>query len=183
MRGIAAWAIVTEFTAAREALLLGDALKGSETVTAGVRRYIDGVARKLLDSGYRDGCPVATIALETKPGSAVLTEACAEAVGSWTTKLTAALTEAGATRARASELAIMVIANIEGALLLSRVAADTEPLRLTTDAVCALLETELRYQLSGRTISGIENPGHRRSCRRGCGGRISTCQRRPKRVQ
>jgi hypothetical protein len=39
MRGIAAWAIVTEFTAAREVLLLGDALKGSETVTAGVRRW------------------------------------------------------------------------------------------------------------------------------------------------
>src|SRR5689334_13005597 len=45
----------------------------------GVRAFFRNEAKTLEASAYRDGCPIATIALETAPESAALTDACKRA--------------------------------------------------------------------------------------------------------
>jgi TetR/AcrR family transcriptional repressor of lmrAB and yxaGH operons len=122
---------------------LADALAESATVGDGVRRYIELATRQLVASGYRDGCPVATVALEMTPASRRLTDACAGALGAWGDTLVIALREAGASDERAHELATLVVLSIEGALLLARVRRDPEPLTVASDVVGRLLDDEL----------------------------------------
>ena len=118
-------------------------LNESTSVGDGVRRYIELVADQLVASGYRDGCPVATVLLETTPDSDALTESCAGALNTWGATLAAALHDAGTSTDRAHELATLVVLSIEGGLLLARVRRDPEPLRVASDAVGRLLDDEL----------------------------------------
>jgi TetR/AcrR family transcriptional repressor of lmrAB and yxaGH operons len=90
-----------------------------------------------------DGCPVATVALETAPRSERLSQACVGAVESWSSRLASVFVLAGAAPVRAEQLATLTIGNLEGALLLARLARNTEPLDLAADLICGLLETEL----------------------------------------
>lgn len=95
-------------------------------------------ASELETSGWADGCPVATVALETAHTSAALAEACAGALGSWCTALVDAMTARGCPEDEAAPLATLVLAGIEGALLLARAQRDAAPL-LTVGAELARL--------------------------------------------
>lgn len=109
----------------------------------GVRRWFTLAARNLAHSGFADGCPVATVALETAPGSERLSQACGAAIRSWETRLSEEFVRAGADPVRAAQLATLTVGNLEGALLLARLARGTEPLELAADLICGLLDTEL----------------------------------------
>jgi TetR/AcrR family transcriptional regulator, lmrAB and yxaGH operons repressor len=122
---------------------LAHALANSATVGDGVRRYIELATKQLVASGYRDGCPVATVALEMTPTSPELTDVCATALNAWGNTLAIALRDAGASDERAHELATLVVLSIEGALLLARVRRDPEPLTVASDAIGRLLDDEL----------------------------------------
>ena len=132
-----------ELGAGEVAAALQSALDPAQPVALGVRRWFDLAARNLRRSDFQDGCPVATVALETAPASAALTTACASALADWETHLAVAFQQAGATRKRARELATLVLANLEGALLLARVQRTTKPLRVAAEHITAVLEQEL----------------------------------------
>jgi TetR/AcrR family transcriptional repressor of lmrAB and yxaGH operons len=102
-----------------------------------VKHFIDRQARVLAESGYRLGCPIATVALEMASESPVIRAACQEIFDSWLAALAEAFTPRLGDRARAT--AEQVVMAVEGALLLSRVRHDPGPLRRTRDLLVAAL--------------------------------------------
>jgi AcrR family transcriptional regulator len=109
-----------------------------DVVTA-VRTFFAGAAADLAASGYADACPIATVALEVASVSEPLREACADVFDGWLASATERLTGAGIAAPRARELAIGMVAALEGAFVLARAQRSTEPLavagELMADAV------------------------------------------------
>jgi AcrR family transcriptional regulator len=109
-----------------------------DVVTA-VRAFFAGAAADLAASGYADACPIATVALEVASVSEPLREACADVFDGWLASATERLTGAGIAAPRARELAIGMVAALEGAFVLARAQRSTEPLavagELMADAV------------------------------------------------
>ncbi|WP_203990446.1 TetR/AcrR family transcriptional regulator [Sphaerisporangium rufum] len=105
-----------------------------ESLIAGAGRpgdALDGTVRlfraALESSDYTEGCPVATVALESA-GCDPLRAACDEAYRSWTDLIATALGRWEVPADRHDDLATTILATLEGALLLARVRRDTAPL-------------------------------------------------------
>ena len=122
--------------------LLRAALHGSHPAEA-VASWVKLAAAELEASSWADGCPIATIALETAHTSAVLGQACQAALGSWRTALTDAITARGIAGADAHRLATLVLAGIEGGLLLARAYRSSEPLQAVGDELAAVLRSRI----------------------------------------
>jgi TetR/AcrR family transcriptional repressor of lmrAB and yxaGH operons len=105
-----------------------------------VRAVCELLATRLEASGFVEGCPVATVALEAAPTSDAIHEACAEAYRTWREVIGAALRTGGASEARAERLATLVLSAVEGAMLLCKAERSGKPLR----AVGAELELLLK---------------------------------------
>jgi TetR/AcrR family transcriptional repressor of lmrAB and yxaGH operons len=100
-------------------------------------------AAQLSQSGWADGCPIATVALEQAHESEVLAGACHTALGSWVDTIAAAIEARGMTVDRSRSLAMLVVAGIEGALLLARAAHDPEPLLRTGAELSSVLRSRV----------------------------------------
>ncbi|WP_433329045.1 TetR/AcrR family transcriptional regulator [Spirillospora sp. CA-294931] len=107
-----------------------------------VRAYAAGQARTLERSGYRQGCPIATITLEMAADSEPIRRAADHALASWTQVLADVLRTAG--HPSPDALARHAIAAIEGALLLARARHSPEPLTETADLLAALITAQPR---------------------------------------
>jgi TetR/AcrR family transcriptional regulator, lmrAB and yxaGH operons repressor len=106
-----------------------------------VRDWFGAIARAMRQSEYRDGCPLATVALETAPGSDLLTETCRAAFERWDQQLAKRLRADHVPRKRARDLATLAIAGLEGALLLARVHESDEPILIVGTQIAALIDT------------------------------------------
>ncbi|MFD3656518.1 TetR/AcrR family transcriptional regulator [Streptomyces sp. NPDC058620] len=119
--------------------VIGDALGGLADSSPSVEEFVDGLLRhlgdRLQESGWRKGCPVATVALETAATNDPLQEACSEVYTSWEAALRAQL----AGRPDADDLAVTVLALVEGALLLARAHRSRKPLDSVARQIGALL--------------------------------------------
>ncbi len=104
-------------------------LSGPGGPAAGLGRLLDAMASGLEASGYRDGCPIATVALETASESEPLRAAAEGVFVSWLRELERALRDAGARPATARRRALFALSAIEGGLLLARAQRDLAPLR------------------------------------------------------
>jgi TetR/AcrR family transcriptional repressor of lmrAB and yxaGH operons len=122
--------------------LLRTALRGSHPAEA-VASWVELAAAELEASGWADGCPVATVALETAHASDVLAQACQAALGSWQATIAEAIRERGIASADALRLATLVLAGIEGGLLLARAQRRSEPLRAVGDELTAVLRARI----------------------------------------
>jgi TetR/AcrR family transcriptional repressor of lmrAB and yxaGH operons len=136
-----------------EALALGDlevresiarCIEHTASASDAVRELFSATARSLRDSGYRCGCPLATVALETAPDATALTEACSTAFRRWERQLSDRLEADGVPRKRARELATIAIATFEGALLLARVRRRVTPLKLAGQHLAGVFAAEQR---------------------------------------
>ncbi|MEW2355484.1 TetR/AcrR family transcriptional regulator [Spirillospora sp. NPDC029432] len=87
----------------------------------------------LEKSEWADGCPIATVALEASTTSEPLRHACAEVFTAWREATARRFASEGVEPA--GDLAVYVLSAFEGALILSRTAHDTTPLRVTADIV------------------------------------------------
>ena len=121
------------------ALLVPAIFDPAPDVVTAVRTFFAGAAADLADSGYADACPIATVALEVASVSEPLREACADVFDGWLDSASERLTGAGIAEPRARELAIGMVAALEGAFVLARAQRSTEPLavagELMADAV------------------------------------------------
>ena len=81
----------------------------------------DGAAETLLATDYQDACPIAVIALEVASTNDAMRQAVAEVFARWT----AALEE----RLGDRDMAIAVLAALEGAFVLCRAQRTVEPMR------------------------------------------------------
>src|SRR5262249_32715812 len=103
-------------------------------------------AAGLEESGFTDGCPLATVTLETAPTSAALRAACDAAYADWLRVLSTRFTQQGVPVERSRNLAMLAPGAWGGALVMSRARRDTEPLRVTTRELAALLRRETDQQ-------------------------------------
>ena len=98
---------------------------------------------QLVRSDFRAGCPVVAVAVEAGEPDSDLQRHAGAAFGRWQELLEGRLIVQGVKPARAGELAVLVIASIEGALVMARARRDPEPL----DNVHRQLRTLLRAEL------------------------------------
>jgi len=104
-------------------------LASSEDLAEGIGRLVDALADGLAASGYADGCPIATVTLEAANSSEAVRAAAAEAFEMWLAALGARMIAAGMDPAAAARRATLVLACIEGGLVLARARRELTPLR------------------------------------------------------
>lgn len=96
-------------------------------------------AGELLESDFRDGCPIATVALEAASESAAIHDVCAAVYTAWERGLADRLRGWGVPEAIAGQHASLVFAAIQGALVIARVRRNAELVR----EVCSFLACTL----------------------------------------
>src|ERR1700754_196706 len=106
--------------------------------------FVDGWREILEDSNFRAGCPVVAVAAEADAG-ATATAAAAAAFARWQDVIAHTLIDAGVGRTDARRLATLVVAAIEGAILLCRARQDIRPLRDVHRALEATLRTAISW--------------------------------------
>jgi AcrR family transcriptional regulator len=122
-------------------------------IVTGVRTFFNAAADTLEESGYTEGCPIATVALEASGTSDSLREACAEVFESWIELGSDRFVRAGLDPATARELTIGMLAALEGAFVLSQAARSTEPMRVAGE-----LGAERVKQALAGTTGAVEPP-------------------------
>lgn len=92
---------------------------------------LDLLGRELLASDFRSGCPIATVALDAASDSEPIRVACEDVYASWHQLIAAHVGD--------DDLATVVLAAIEGALLLARTRRSLDPLHAVGARMGALL--------------------------------------------
>jgi TetR/AcrR family transcriptional repressor of lmrAB and yxaGH operons len=107
-----------------------------------IAAFVDREVSQLVDSGYRLGCPIATVALELSSESEAIHTACQEIFASWIAALAGSfVAQLGD---RSNDFAEHVIVALEGGLLLSRVQRNPAPLRRVRDDLIAEIAWRIR---------------------------------------
>jgi TetR/AcrR family transcriptional repressor of lmrAB and yxaGH operons len=128
----------------RTGALLRAIVTDAPDVATAIDRVVDALANFLTESDFQRGCPLATVALDAAAESEPIREACADGYAAWHDILTGYLSTQGLPQDRADELGTIVLAAVEGGLLLARTRRDVAPLR----AVAAHLHTTLDREFS-----------------------------------
>jgi AcrR family transcriptional regulator len=128
--------------------LVTGVIDAAPDIVQGVRDCFDGAAEVLRATDYADACPIETVALEVASTNETLREACADVFESWITAATRRFVDAGVPRTKAGELAVFMIATLEGAFVLARGMRDARHVeiagRFAADAVAVALQTRRR---------------------------------------
>jgi AcrR family transcriptional regulator len=95
---------------------------------------------RLVESDFKDGCPIATVALDAAGDSEPIRLACDEAYASWEAVIAEFLERQGIQDAPA--LATTILAAVEGALLLARTRRDLTPLTQVSKHLKLLVQKE-----------------------------------------
>jgi len=107
-------------------------------------RFISGYRKQLAEHDFRAGCPVAAVAVEApQNGEDGLLEPAADAFARWQALIARQYAAHGAAPARADELALTVLAAVEGALVLCQARRDITPLDVVHQQLRSMLEAEL----------------------------------------
>jgi len=123
--------------------MLGAVVADAPDPGTGIRLVIERLAEALAASDFQRGCPLATVALDVAAESATIREACADGYASWLSTIKDYLARHGLSPERAAELATVVLASIEGGLLLARTQRDVAPLRAIASHLHSTIEREL----------------------------------------
>lgn len=99
---------------------------------------------EIIASGYREGCAVAPIVIETAPASVQLADTTRRGFQDVIATLAARLTEKGVPGDRAGQLALNAVTAMEGALILSRVLRSPEPFNAAIAELTASAESTER---------------------------------------
>ena len=102
-------------------------------------RVARGMASDLEKSGYKEGCPIATTALETAAQSEVLGAATRNAFQKWELEIERGLFRFGMSAGDADLVATLVLSQLEGALLLARTYRSLEPMHRAEQALKLLV--------------------------------------------
>ena len=106
-----------------------------------VATFILLVAQNVEASAYKAGGPITTVALETAATSDRLRRCCERIYGSWHTAFKGRLVAGGFASDQADALATLVLAALEGGILLCRTQRSPEPLRQVAMMLQRLIET------------------------------------------
>lgn len=112
-----------------------------ESPAEAIPEFIVNVARNVELSGYRTGGPITTVALETAGTSERLRQACERIYAGWQVAFMDKLRNGGMDEDRARRLSSMILAAIEGGIILCRTQRSPKPLEDAAAEVGALLKT------------------------------------------
>jgi TetR/AcrR family transcriptional repressor of lmrAB and yxaGH operons len=115
--------------------VIANAAETSDNMEDFLTRIVQTMASNLERSGYSEGCPIATVALETAAQSEILGAAARTAFQSWERELKRGLERFGMKTGDADLVATTVLSQIEGALLLARTYRNLEPMHRAETAV------------------------------------------------
>jgi TetR/AcrR family transcriptional repressor of lmrAB and yxaGH operons len=115
------------------------AAESSENAEVFLIRIARGMAADLAKSGYREGCPIATTALETSAQSDALGAATRTAFQAWETEIKRGLERFGLASSDADLIATTALSQLEGALLLARTYRSLTPMHRAEQALKLLL--------------------------------------------
>jgi len=115
--------------------VIANAAETSDNTEDFLTSIVQAMASNLERSGYSEGCPIATVALETAAQSEILGTAARNAFQSWEQELRRGLERFGIKTGDADLVATAVLSQIEGALLLARTYRNLEPMRRAETAV------------------------------------------------
>lgn len=109
-----------------------------DPVTA-VTTFITTLASHIDQSGYQAGGPITAIALEAASTNDQLREACQQAYRSWQEAFAEKLSQGGFPEARSRRLSVVIIAALEGGIILSRSQRSPQPLLDIAEELEAIL--------------------------------------------
>jgi AcrR family transcriptional regulator len=115
-------------------------LAGDGDPLAKLDAFVEGYRADLVANDFRPGCPIVAVAIEDGAG---LQDLAAEAFTRWEDLLAVSFRKAGVRRRAARDLAVTIIAGLEGALVMARAQKSVVPL----DTVHRLLRAQLRGEL------------------------------------
>jgi AcrR family transcriptional regulator len=118
-------------------------LREDEDPLAAFDAFIAGYREDLLNSEMRSGCPVVAVAIECREEDSGLQAEAGRAFVLWQQRLAENFVAAGIEAARAADLAVIAIAAVEGALVMSRAQRDVGPLDRVRDELRRMLRAEL----------------------------------------
>ena len=118
-------------------------LRDDDDPLAAFDAFIAGYRADLVGSGMRSGCPVLAVAIESRDEADGLQDTAGKAFALWQERLAENLVRAGIEAARATDLAVLAIAAVEGALVMSRAQRDIRPLDRVRDQLHRMLRAEL----------------------------------------
>ncbi|MFI2780852.1 TetR/AcrR family transcriptional regulator [Streptomyces sp. ALB3] len=101
---------------------------------------------RLVESGFRAGCPIVAVAVETNDEAPRLARSAAAVFLRWQEALTALLVRHGLPEERSRRLGAFIIAAVEGAVIMCRAERSTAPI----DAAAAEIHDLLVHTLRGR---------------------------------
>jgi TetR/AcrR family transcriptional repressor of lmrAB and yxaGH operons len=119
---------------------IAEAAEVSDNAESFLVRIVRGMAADLERSDYKEGCPIATTALETAAQSDALGAATRGAFQKWELEIKRGLFHFGMPAGDAELVATMVLSQLEGALLLARTYRSLEPIHRAERAVKLLVQ-------------------------------------------
>jgi TetR/AcrR family transcriptional regulator, lmrAB and yxaGH operons repressor len=120
------------------------ALDATPDPATALDRILALLGEHLVATDFREGCPVATVALDAAAQSEPIRAACAGVYDSWEEVVARHLRAAGADDA--DGLATVLVAAIEGGILLARTRRDVTPLQTVGTHLRALLTPTRRSE-------------------------------------
>jgi AcrR family transcriptional regulator len=131
-----------ELTARTVRAFIAHSIETSQTMQAFLTQLARGMAANLERSGYREGCPIATTALETAAQSEILGRAARAGFATWEREIKRGLVRFGMKAGDADRTATMILSQLEGALLIARTYRSLEPMRRAEKAVLLLARSK-----------------------------------------
>ena len=127
---------------------LREMIKSAGSAADGVRTFCDYYIKELETSGYARGCPLATVALETSATENPVQQQTATAFENIISVIADQLHDEGLTEPR--DLAVVIVATIEGALILAKATRNTEHLTIVRNHVQNQIATAVRQSREQR---------------------------------
>ena len=109
-----------------------------------VAAMFSGEAKILRSSGFRLGCPVASVALDVASTTETVRKPCADVFASWINALAEGIAASGTPRETATDLASYMLASLEGAIILSRTSKSVKPLEQTAQFVLRTIQEAIQ---------------------------------------
>lgn len=123
-----------------------------------LREFVEFWVRLLSDGNFTAGCPVVAAAIGSADGLKLSGEA-AVILGRWCTALTGAFANDGFDERDAASLAVMSVAALEGAIVLSRSKRSAEPLRQVGEQLEFLVKAR-EFVIHNGFPSASDGPRH-----------------------
>lgn len=122
-----------------------DLIYGADpNAVSATRTFFREAARTMASEDFTDICPIATVALEVASTNEPLRLATSAVFDDWRERATRWFTAAGLTKRGAADLAVTLIALVEGSFLLSRAGRNTRPLKVNGEAAARLVQLALQ---------------------------------------